>query len=200
MKSETIKKEISNIDERISELAGTRTELERTINQLNESFFSKKVSLDDVHAEQTKLNTLNSAIKAAENKRAEAQERLSEAEQVESDNDFRFKAKTAVAEADNARNEYLQIREEFSDMVGDFAQRLLKAGQNFGQKQRELSRIIDKNNSFAKPISSDLVQESSVVRQRRESIPYSRVEYAEIVDTAINVLVRKMERKQKVEV
>src|SRR5687768_12915567 len=95
----TVKTELDQTSNRLSELKQMREGLQQKLENLQDGFIKGKSSLDDVQAAQGKLDTLNSSIRALEAKESELRTAFTDKRNSESHQDILNQMKSCADQA-----------------------------------------------------------------------------------------------------
>jgi uncharacterized coiled-coil DUF342 family protein len=206
-KSIEIKTELDNTTKRLDELTEMRDGINANLQTLQDGFIGGKTSLDEVQAEQGKLTTLDSSIKALEAKQSELRDAFQKASLSESRQALLEKAKVTAIEAETAFNEYIETRNEFDILIGSHTAKMLDKIVLFRSKQREyritVKQIEGKSTGADGQTYKELRQigmtdtAGNLAATEFESFP--PVEFGEVVALAERLVGDKRQRKAQSE-
>jgi hypothetical protein len=108
---------------------------------LQTGFIDGKASLDALQAEQGKLATLDSSIKALEVKQIELQTALKSAQDAETVGTLLGNLKTIAERADAAFIEYDDQRVKLGETIAVAVEKLISKAAEFYEKQREFRAV-----------------------------------------------------------
>jgi predicted transcriptional regulator len=141
MKISTTKTELDLTNERLSELTEMRDGINTILQTLQDGFVNGKTSLDEVQAEQARLNTLNSSIKALEAKQNELQAAFNEMTKAEVRQNLIEKARTTALEAETLFDESLELRRELDAAIGGLAEKFTDKLFEFHEKRKAYVKL-----------------------------------------------------------
>jgi uncharacterized coiled-coil DUF342 family protein len=170
-----------------------RMRLNNNLQTLQQGFIDGKTSLDELQAEQGKLTTLESSIKALEAKQDELHTAFQKASLSESRQVLLEKAKLTATEAETFHHEFTEIRNKFHDSIRDYAEKTVEKMSAWRGKQRDFGRIANETQlTFQELERLGLTAESYKVATA-EYINPTPLEYADALGTAVNILIRKID-------
>lgn len=206
MKSKQIETELNQTTNRLDELTTMRDRLNTNLQTLQQGFIDGKTSLDELQAEQSKLTTLDSSIKALEARQDELHDAFQRAAMSETRQVLLEKAKETAIEAETALNEYIETRNEFDILIGNHAAKMLDKIFLFRSKQREYRRIvkqIEQQPAASGQIYNELRQigltDTAGNLAATEFERFPPVEFGEIVALAERLVGDKRQRKAQSE-
>ena len=193
-KSIEIKTELDNTTKRLDELTEMRDRLNAHLKTLQDGFISGKTLLDEVQAEQSKLTTLDSSIKALEAKQNELHDAFQKAGASETRRSLLEKAKVTATEAKKFHTEFISIRNEFHDSIRDYAEKTVEKHLAWRNKQKDFGRIENETGLTFKELEELGLTTESYKAATAEYINPSPLEYGDAVSAAVNVLTAKLDR------
>jgi hypothetical protein len=137
MKSVGIKNELTQANTRLTELIEARRAAADSFQNSQSDFIAKKISLDDLQVEQSKLGLLDRSIESIKSRRDELETQLEAAQKEEAHADTLASLKKTAEEAEKLFNDYLKFRKEFDDLVAKHGWGMFDALLSFRNKQRE---------------------------------------------------------------
>jgi chromosome segregation ATPase len=201
-KSTEIENELNQTTNRLDELTEMRDGIKTNLENLQQDFIDRKTSLDELQAEQNKLTTLDSSIKALEAKQDELHDAFQKASLSETRQILLEKAKVIAIEAETAFNEYVETRNEFDILIGNCAAAMVDKIALFRSKQREyrstVKQIEGKSTGASGQIYKELRQigmtdtAGNLAATEFESFP--PVEFGEVIAIAERLTANKRER------
>jgi hypothetical protein len=192
--SKQIEIELNNATNRLDELTRMRDRLNEHLKTLQDGFINGKTSLDAVQAEQGKLTTLDSSIKALEAKQSELHDAFQTASGSEARQKLLEKAKETAVEAEVFHNEYFNMRNDFHDVIRDYAEKLIDKLAAYRGKQNEFGRLADQTKlTFQELEQLGLSAESHQIAVTNY-ISYQPFEYGAVVALAERLLAEKINR------
>ncbi len=192
--SNQIEIELNQTTNRLDELTEMRDRLNNNLQTLRQGFIDGKTSLDELQAEQSKLTTLESSIKALEAKQDELHTAFQKASLSESRQVLLEKAKETAIEAETFHHEFTEIRNKFHDSIRDYAKKTVEKMAAWRGKQRDFGRIENETQlTFQELERLGLTAESYKVATA-EYINPPQLEYADALSTAVNILTAKLDR------
>jgi archaellum component FlaC len=193
-KSNQIEIELNQTTKRLDELTEMRDGINNNLQTLQKGFIDGKTSLDALQAEQSKLTTLNESIKALEAKQDELHTAFQKASLSETRQALLEKAKVTAIEAETFHHEFTEIRSKFHDSIRDYAEKTVEKMSAWRGKQRDFGRIENETQlTFQELEQLGLTAESYKVATA-EYINPPQLEYADALGTAVNILIRKIDR------
>ncbi len=196
-KSIEIKTELDNTTKRLNELTEMRDRLNAHLKTLQDGFISGKTSLDEVQAEQSKLTTLDSSIKALEAKQNELHDAFQKASASETRQALLEKAKETAIEAATFHHEFIEIRNKFHDSIRDYTEKTVEKMLAWRGKQKDFGRIAGETGlTFQELEELGLTGESYRIATA-EYINPSPLEYGVALNTAINFLTAKLDESAR---
>jgi uncharacterized phage infection (PIP) family protein YhgE len=197
--SKEIEKELNQTTKRLDELTEMRMRLNNNLQILQQGFIDGKTSLDELQAEQSKLTTLESSIKALEVKQDELHTAFQKASLSETRQALLEKAKATAIEAEAFHHEFIEIRNKFHDSVCDYAEKTVEKMSAWRGKQRDFGRIANETQlTFQELERLGLTAESYKVATA-EYINPPQLEYGDALGAAVNILIRKIDRAAEAE-
>ena len=193
-KSIEIKTELDNTTKRLNELTEMRDRLNTKLETLQQGFIDGKTSLDEVQAEQSKLTTLDSSIKALEAKQNELHDAFQKAGASETRQALLEKAKVTATEAQKFHSEFISIRNEFHDSIRDYAEKTVEKNAAWRNKQKDFRGIASETGLTFKELEELGLTTESYKAATAEHINPSPLEYGDAVSAAVNVLTAKLDR------
>jgi len=144
MKTQTaaeIKTELDAANKRISELTELRKTAAGNVEDSQSNFIKSKIPLDQLQAEQSKLDLLDNSIKSLQTRQSELHTELQSAAKSEAHKDTLARLKGTANEAETAYNEYVAYRAEFDKVIALHSKKVFGAIETFRGKQREFRGI-----------------------------------------------------------
>jgi uncharacterized phage infection (PIP) family protein YhgE len=141
MKVSTTKTELDLTNERLSELTEMRDGINTNLQTLQDGFVNGKTSLDEVQAEQARLNTLNSSITALEVKQSELQAAFDEMTEAEARQNLIETARTTAQQAETLFDEALELRRELDTKIGELAEKFTDKMFEFHEKRKAYVKL-----------------------------------------------------------
>jgi uncharacterized coiled-coil protein SlyX len=193
-KAVEIETEIDKTDSRITELETQLSEQTTTFEGVQQAFIAGKSDIDRLHAEQSKLTLISQAIEAL---KATCQ-RLKSAFEKQSAQEKRTELLKRMTTSANAVeplvDDYLKTRNEFHEIVADYAEKLINKAETYRKKQIEYRAIVGE----LKPTAAE-IQESGLAQMTRtmaEATYFNHppLEYGEAIHIAENQLAVKLNR------
>jgi uncharacterized phage infection (PIP) family protein YhgE len=193
-KSTEIKTELDATANRLDELTIMRDVINAHLKTLQDGFISGKTSLDEVQAEQNKLTTLDSSIQALEAKQDELRSAFQKASASENRQALLEKAKVAAIEAEKFHTEFISIRNEFHDLICNYAQKTISKMSAWREKQRDFRRLSEETKLSFEELEQLGLQPESYKVATADFINPPPIEYGESLNAAINFLAAKLDR------
>ncbi len=144
--SAQIQTELNQTNARRGELRVMRDDITRKLDALQTGFIDGAAPLDALQTEQARLTTLSSSITALETKQSELQKQLSAALRLESENASLEKATALAIEAAAAVVKYVELRNEFDEIIRERSEQLfdqLVAIRGFQNEYKETLESVD---------------------------------------------------------
>lgn len=188
-----IKTEVDKTELRILEFQTQFDEQTASFEATQQAFIAGKSDVNQLHAEQSKLTLISQAIeslKATYQKLKSAFENQSEAE-------ARREQIKKMADAANAveplLNDYLKTRNEFNEIVSEYAKTLIDKATAYRNKQREYQTI---NAKLEPPAANSEIQINDTARRLASATYFNHppLEYGEAVALAENLLAAKINK------
>ncbi len=193
-KSTELENELKQTTKRLDELTEMRMRLNTNLQGLQQGFIDGKTSLDELQAEQGKLTTLDSSIKALEAKQGELHDAFQKASLSEERQILLEKAKVAAVEAESFHNDYLKTRNDFHHSISDYTEKLIGKIAAYRDKQKEFERIAEQTElTFVELEQLGLSSESHKIATAH-AVNYQPLEYGEVVAFAETLLAAKLDR------
>ncbi len=136
-KSTELKNELDGTAKKLSELITMQDGINISLKTLQNGFVGGKTSLDEVQAEQARLDTLNSSIKSLEGKQSELQTTFDNLSAVEARQALLEKLVTLGNETEPLINDYLETKSEFHEIISEYAEKLIKKITAYRATQKE---------------------------------------------------------------
>ncbi len=198
-KSNQIENELNQTTKRLDELTEMRDRLNNNLQTLQQGFIDGKKPLDALQAEQSKLTTLESSIKALEAKQDELHTAFQKASLSETRQTLLAKAKVTAIEAEAFHHEFTEIRSKFHDSVRDYAEKTVEKMSAWRGKQRDFGRIASETQlTFNELEELGLTAESYKIATA-EYINPVLLEYGAAVSAAVDTLTTKLDRAAQAE-
>jgi chromosome segregation ATPase len=140
-KSTEIENNLNQTTLRLDELVTMQTSIKTGLKTLQDGFVGGKTSLDEVQAEQARLDTLNSSIKALEAKQDELHTAFQMASLSESRQNLLESARTTALEAETLFNESLELRRELDTKIGELAEKFTDRLFEFHEKRKAYVKL-----------------------------------------------------------
>lgn len=189
-----IENELNQTTQRLDELTELRNGITANLQVLQAGFINGKTSLDELQAEQNKLTTLDSLIKALEVKQDELHTAFQKASLSESRQTLLEKAKVIATEAETFHREFIEIRNEFHNSIRDYAEKTIEKMATWRNKQRDFGRIASETGLSFKELEGLGLQAESYKAATAEYINPAPLEYGDALNLAINFLATKLDR------
>ncbi len=201
-KSTEIKNELSQTIARLDELAEMRDRLNTNLETLQQAFVGGKTSLDELQSQQARLTTLDSSIEALHTKQSELHDAFQKASLSESRQILLEKAKTIAIEVEAVSDEYVEMRNRFNNLIGEYAAKMLDKRILFLVKQKEYrttyGQIENQSPEKSGQIHVELRQIGLTDKARNLATAtyesYPPVEFVEVIAIAERLLSNKIER------
>ncbi len=193
-KSNQIEGELNQTTKRLDELTEMRDGITVNLQGLQQGFIDGKTSLDELQAEQSKLTTLDSSIKALEAKQNELHDAFQKAGASETRQALLEKAKVTATAAQKFHTEFISIRNEFHDSIRDYAEKTVEKHLAWRNKQKDFGRIENETGLTFKELEELGLTTESYKAATAEHINPSPLEYGDAVSAAVNVLTAKLDR------
>jgi uncharacterized coiled-coil DUF342 family protein len=136
-KSTELKNELDGTAKKLSELITMQDGINISLKTLQNGFVGGKTSLDEVQAEQARLDTLNSSIKSLEGKQSELQTTFDNLSAVEARQALLEKLVTLGNETEPLINDYVETKREFHEIISEYAEKLIKKITAYRDTQKE---------------------------------------------------------------
>lgn len=194
--SKQIEIELNQTTNRLDELTEMRSGITANLKTLQDGFIGGEKPLDEVQAEQSRLDTLDGSIKALEAKQSEIQNEFDKFRAIEGRRNLLEKANRVGIEAEAALNAYLKIISDFNEIVGEYGGQMLDAVCLYHTKRKEFQEL------FAQTGFGTL-EGLGLTRDRHEIltvkyINYPPTEYGEIIHTAQRIVSNKRDREEQI--
>jgi uncharacterized coiled-coil DUF342 family protein len=197
--SKQIEIELNRTTNRLDELTEMRGGINTKLQILQQGFIDGKTSLDELQAEQSKLTTLESSIKALEAKQIELHDDFQKASLSETRQTLLEKAKATATEAETFHHEFIEIRNKFHDSVCDYAEKTVEKMSAWRGKQRDFGRIANETQLTFQELERLGLTAESYKAATAEHINPPQLEYADALGAAVNILIRKIDRADEAE-
>jgi uncharacterized phage infection (PIP) family protein YhgE len=214
-KSTEIKNELDGTAKRLSELITMRGGINTSLQTLQDGFVNGKTSLDEVQAEQARLNTLSSSIKSLEDKRTELQTTFDNLSAVEARQALLEKLVTLGNETEPLINDYVETKSEFNEIISEYAEKLVKkiatyraAQKEFHNAFRQLAPEIENLQWITlelRPIYTQIIDELEKLGLPEKAqklaingtFPEPALEYGQSISVAEGILLYKLSKKEQ---
>lgn len=144
MKSTQIELELNSLTLRLDELTTMRGGIAANLKNLQQGFIECTATLDELQTEQGKLITLDSSITALEAKQDELHSQFQKASYSENRQSLLKSAKASALEAETIFNEYIAVRNQLSEIIDEYAGKMLDKLDVFQQKKRDYKLLTQK--------------------------------------------------------
>jgi uncharacterized coiled-coil DUF342 family protein len=141
MKISTIKTELDQTTERLSELITMRDGINTNLQTLQARFINGKIPLGEMEVEQARLNTLSSSIKALEAKQNELQTTFDKMTEAEALQNLIESARATALEAKKLFDEALTCRRELDNVIGGLAEKFTDKLFEFHEKRKAYVKL-----------------------------------------------------------
>jgi hypothetical protein len=192
MKISTIKTELDLTNERLSELITMRGGISTNLQTLQDGFVNGKTSLDEVQAEQARLNTLNSSITALEAKQDELHTAFQMASLSESRQNLIESARTTAQQAETLFDEALELRRELDDAIGELAEKFCDKLFEFHEKRKAYVKLRGQFEPNQTPGLSDDV----VLLLEKNHLNFPPIRFGLSFQAACQVIEKEMEKEE----
>ncbi|HXG84818.1 MAG TPA: hypothetical protein VNI84_12415 [Pyrinomonadaceae bacterium] len=192
-KSNQIENELVETSGRLVELTEMRGGINTNLQSLQKGFIDGKTSLDELQAEQSKLTTLDSSIKALQIKQDELHTAFQKASLSETRQALREKARSTAIEAEIFHTEFISVRNEFHDLISDYAEKTLEKMTAWRTKQKDFRRIASETELTFKELEELGLTTESYKAATAEHINPVPLEYGAVVEAAVNTLIIKLD-------
>ncbi len=192
MKISTIKTELDQTTERLSELITMRDRLNTNLQTLQARFINGKIPLGEMEVEQARLNTLNSSIKALEAKQNELQTAFDEMTEAEARQNLLESARTTALEAETLFNESLAHRRELDTKIGELAEKFADSLFEFHEKRKAYMKLRGQFEPNQTPGLSDDV----VLLLEKNHLNFPPVRFGLSVQAACQVIEKEREKSE----
>jgi uncharacterized phage infection (PIP) family protein YhgE len=182
-KSTEIKNELDRTAKRLSELITMQDGINTGLQTLQDGFVNGKTPLDKVQAEQARLDTLNSSIKSLEDKQSELQTAFDNLSAVEARQALLERLAALGSENEPLLNDYLETRNEFHEIISEYAEKLVKKISSFRTAEKEFHSIFK--------------QLSPIENLQWITLELRPLEYAQSINIAETILSSKLARKEQ---
>jgi hypothetical protein len=193
MKISTIKNELDQTTARLSELTEMPSRINTSLKTLQDGFVRGKTPLDEVQAEQARLNTLNSSITALEVKQSELQTAFDEMTEAEARQNLIETARATALEAETLFNESLAHRRELDDAIGKFAEKFTDKLFEFHEKRKAYMKL---RGQF-EPNRTGGLSNDVVLLLEKNHLNFPPVRFGLSVQAACQVIEKEMEKEEK---
>jgi chromosome segregation ATPase len=203
-----ISKELDQTDRRLSELEKMREKVNSRLEDFQARFIERKIPIDELQTEQSRLTTLNSSIEALEAKRSKLEavfESISESDRKRA---ALQNLTTKAIDTASSLNSYLDLYSEFGSAVQDMSEKLLDALQTYRSNQNEYKDFrasIDQNEIELCPVGDEELRLAQVQAELQEKGLTGNVlkwatletlpagEFSSIIHMCINLAINKRE-------
>jgi DNA repair exonuclease SbcCD ATPase subunit len=141
-----IETELNQTNARRGELQEMRESITGKLAALQTGFIDGTAPLDALQTEQARLTTLSSSITALDAKQGELQKQLAGAVELESENASLEKATAIAIEAAAGIVKYVELRNEFDEIIRERSEQLfdrLKSIRGFQSEYKETLESVD---------------------------------------------------------
>ncbi len=193
MKALEIKSELDKTQSRIAELEIERERQTIAFDATQKAFIDGKANvakLNDAEGELSLYERTIESLRATYQRLKSAFENQSEAEARRE----QIKKMTAAAnDVEPLLNDYLQIRNEFNDVISKYADTLIHKAVAYRDKQTEYQAI---NAHLEPPATNSEIQISDVARRLASAtyVNHPRLEYSDVIGLAENQLAAKLNK------
>jgi hypothetical protein len=214
-KSTEIKNELDATAKKLSELITMRGGINISLKTLQNGFVGGKTSLDEVQAEQARLDTLNSSIQSLETKRTELQTTFDNLSAVEARQALLEKLVILGNETEPLINDYVETKSEFNEIVSRYVEKLIKkitayraTQKEFHNTFRQLAPEIENLQWITlelKPLYSQIIDELEKLGLLEKAqklaihstFPEPALEYGQSINVAEGILLYKLNKKEQ---
>jgi uncharacterized phage infection (PIP) family protein YhgE len=193
MKISTIKTELDQTTERLSELIAMRLRLNNRLKTLQDGFVSGKTPLAEVQSEQAALDTLTSSITALEVKQSELQTAFNEVTASEARQNLIETARTTAQQAETLFNESLELRRELDDAIGELAEKFTNKLFEFHEKRKAYMKL---RGQFESSTGTPGLSNDVVLLLEKNHLNFPPVRFGLSVQAACQVIEKEMEKEE----
>ncbi len=193
MKISTIKTELDLTTVRLDELTEMRDGINTSLQTLQDGFVNGKTSLDEVQAEQARLNTLNSSITALEVKRTELQTAFDEMTKAEARQNLIETARTTALEAETLFDEALELRRELDDAIGELAEKFTGKLFEFHEKRKAYVKL---RGQFEPDTGTPGLSNEVVLLLEKNHLNFPPIRFGLSFQAACQVIEKEMEKQE----
>lgn len=136
-----IEDELRRTGEHVEELTGIRDETGKKLKLLQDDFINGKATAEALQGEQIKLTAIEDSIKSLAARRSGLEKELSEAKAAQTETQRLEALKQTALEVETAYTEYLELRNDFNELIREYAEKLLGKTAFIGQKKREFQSL-----------------------------------------------------------
>jgi hypothetical protein len=191
MKALEIKTELDKTQSRIEELETERERQTVAVEAAQKAFISGKADVDQLNEAQSKLTLFERTI---ESLRATYQRLKSAFENQSEAEARREQIKKIIAAANDVGplyDDYLETRNEFNNIIAEYAETLISKAEAYQVKQAEYQKIMSQTN----PPVTDAETQLTPIAKRQASATYFNhppLEYDQVIVLAENLLKAKI--------
>jgi uncharacterized coiled-coil DUF342 family protein len=193
MKVSTTKTELDLTNERLSELITMRDGINTNLQTLQDGFVNGKTSLDEVQAEQARLNTLNSSITALEVKQDELQAVFDELTAAETQATLIESARTTALEAKRLFDESLELRRELDNVIGELAEKFTDKLFEFHEKRKSYMKL---RGQFEPDAGTPGLSNDVVLLLEKNHLNFPPIRFGLSFQAACQVIEKEMEKQE----
>jgi uncharacterized protein YdcH (DUF465 family) len=193
-KAMEIKSEIDKTESRIAELEMERERQTVAVKATEKAFVDGKADVAKLNDAQGKLSLYERSI---ESLRAIYQRLKSDFEkqfEVDSRVELLERMKATAVEVEPLVNSYLDTKNEFHEIVSQYAEKLVAKSQTYQNKQVEYQTIIAELKPTDAEIQSLGLEQKTLTLAATSYINHPPVEYGEAIKLAENLLAAKLNR------
>ncbi len=194
MKISTIKTELDQTTERLSELITLRNRLNTNLQTLQARFINGKIPLGEMESEQSRLNNISGSIKSLENKQSELQTAFDEMTEAETRQNLLAAAKAAAHQSEKLWTEALICRLELDGAIGTHAEKFLDKMFEFHAKRKQ---YLNFRRQIAPTTKIPEISDDTILLLEKNHLNFSPIRFGLSVQSACEVVEKEREKSAK---
>jgi hypothetical protein len=193
MKISTMKTELDQTTEKLSELITMRDRLNTNLQTLQARFINGKIPLGEMEVEQARLNTLNSSIKALEAKQSELKTAFDEVTATEARQNLLESARATALQAETLFDEALELRRELDDAIGNSAEKFTDKMLEFHAKRKSYLNL---RGQLEPTIKIPEISDDAILLLEKNHLNFSPIRFGLSVQSACEVIEKEREKSE----
>jgi uncharacterized coiled-coil protein SlyX len=193
-KSLGIKSEIGKTESKIKELETQLTEQTAILETTQDAFINGASTVSELQAENAKTSLLTQTIESLRAVYQRLKSAFEKQFEADSRGELLERMKATAVEVEPLVNSYLDTRNEFNEIVADYAKKLIHKSQTYQNKQAEYQAIVRELKPTGAEIQSLGLEQKTLTMAAATYFNHPALEYDQVIKTAEMHLAAKLNR------